>query len=344
MKKTAIGIYRVIKVFSDRLRANHVDVYSASAAYYLFISSVPMILALFAVVPFTPLTEEIVVKAVEHILPSRFDEFAVSMINETYENHFTILSISAIAAIWSAARGLMSIRRGFDEIFHIMEPYNYVIIRLKSAFYTLIMIIIMALELMFGAFGQSIIRLIDRYYPGLAITSSIGQFYTNLAFVVGAFIVLLLLYCFLPRKKQKIKSQLPGAVVATLAMSGFSMLFSLFLNYTMDSFSMYGSLATVVILLLWLYVNMYIMFVGAQINSVFADRLFFLRKIKGFKENVSDLEVEAIIKAIEDDRNRPPMSQEDGNAKDNEDRFMNIISFKKLYERREKNREISAKK
>ena len=303
MKKTFKSIFKICISFFDSMRLNHVDVYSAAAAYYLFVSSVPFILALFAIIPFTPLTEEMVVNAVSYILPSQFNEFTVSLIYEIYNNHFTILSIAAVTAIWSASRGLMSIRRGLDEIFHIMEPYNYVIIRLKSSIYTLLVILIMTAELMFGAFGQSIMKLLDRYFPDNPLTTGIGQFYTNLIFSIGAFVLLVLLYSFLPRKKQKIRSQLFGALVATLTMMAFSKLFSVFLNLFIESFSMYGSLATIVILLLWLYANMYIMFMGAQLNSIFADRLH-IRKRAAVHRSGNRIDEAAVLQAIEEERAR----------------------------------------
>ncbi|HAV00641.1 MAG: YihY/virulence factor BrkB family protein [Lachnospiraceae bacterium] len=338
MKKICINIYKICKSFFDAMRANHVDVYSASAAYYLFISSVPFILALFAIIPFTPLTEEMVVKAVSYIFPSQFNDFAVSLIYEIYDDHFTILSIAAITAIWSASRGLMSIRRGFDEIYHIMEPYNYVIIRLKSSIYTLLMILIMTAELIFGAFGQYILELLDRYFPDFPISGKLGQFYTNLAFTIGAFVLLVLLYSFLPRKKQRVRSQLFGALVATAAMFGFSKLFSVFLSYFMESFSMYGSLATVVILLLWLYVNMYIIFIGAQLNSIFADKLHIKERADVHKRRIDG---DTLLKAIEEEKDRAmnPQPPQEDSSRSNLGNLKNIINFKSILEKKETSQE-----
>ncbi len=338
MKKICTGIYKICKSFFDAMRANHVDVYSAAAAYYLFISSVPFILALFAIVPFTPLTEDMVVNAVSYIFPSQFNDFTVSLIYEIYDNHFTILSIAAVTAIWSASRGLMSIRRGFDEIFHIMEPYNYVIIRLKSSIYTLLMILIMTAELIFGAFGQYILELLDRYFPDFPLSGKLGQFYTNLAFTIGAFVLLVLLYSFLPRKKQRVRSQLFGALVATFAMFGFSRLFSVFLGYFIESFSMYGSLATIVILLLWLYVNMYIMFMGAQLNSTFADKLHIRERADAHRKRIDG---EILLRAIEEEKKRaqntPP--PEPDRPVNNLNNLKNIINFSNIIAKKETSQE-----
>ncbi|MBQ7562869.1 MAG: YihY/virulence factor BrkB family protein [Lachnospiraceae bacterium] len=274
MKRAIIRIYKFFKSFFARLRANHVDVYAAAAAFYMFICAVPFILALFSIVPFTPLTEEMVLNGVGHLIPPEFKDFALSLTAEVYDNRATILSVSAVAAIWSAARFMMSLRKGLDEVFHIMEPYNYVIFRLKSMLYTIFVMIVMVVETMFGAFGQYILNFIDRFFPESPVSGSLGQLYTNLIFIVSAFILLVLLYSLVPHKKQKFRTQLVGAMVSTICWVGFSRVFSLYLNYAKITFSMYGSLATIILLMLWLLVDMYILFMGAQINSDMADHRY----------------------------------------------------------------------
>ncbi len=278
-------VMRALRQFSVKLRDNHVDVYSASAAYYMFICAVPLVLVLFSIMPFTPLTEENVINVVNVIFPGEISGHMTALITEVYSSQFTILSVSAVIAIWSASRALMSIRRGLDEIFHIMEPYNYVIIRLKSMVYTLLTIIIMSVEMMFGAFGQQVLDLIAEYFPEASFVEGFGFFYTNLAFTIGAFIIIMSFYCLLPRKKQNVKTQFLGAVISTLGCVGFSFLFSLFLNFVKDGFSMYGSLATIVILLVWLYVIMFLVFLGAQINSEIYDFKYLIRRIRNERDD-----------------------------------------------------------
>jgi membrane protein len=66
----------------------------------------------------------------------------------------------------------------------------------------------------------------------------------------------------------KFEEQLPGAFFAATVWSMFSWGFSLYVTYS-NSYSIYGSLSIIVIIMLWLYFCMYIMLIGAYLNRYF---------------------------------------------------------------------------
>ena len=72
-------------------------------------------------------------------------------------------------------------------------------------------------------------------------------------------------YCVLPYKKLRILSQVWGAAAASLLWILFTRLFSLYLS-SFTGYSMYGSFAVVLVIGIWLYVGMYLMFLGALMN------------------------------------------------------------------------------
>ena len=74
------------------------------------------------------------------------------------------------------------------------------------------------------------------------------------------------LYTFIPDKKQKISSQLPGAIFSTVCWMGFSFAFSIYFDNFSNYSYMYGSLTAIVLLMLWLYFCICILFLGAEIN------------------------------------------------------------------------------
>jgi membrane protein len=74
----------------------------------------------------------------------------------------------------------------------------------------------------------------------------------------------------LPNKKLAFKSQLPGAVICGVAWYIFSFGLSVYVDY-FNGFSMYGSLTTIALIMLWLYFCMYIMMMSAEVNVVFND-------------------------------------------------------------------------
>ena len=69
----------------------------------------------------------------------------------------------------------------------------------------------------------------------------------------------------------RLRQQFPGAVLASLGWTVVTFGFSIYVTY-FNGFSMYGSLTTIVILLIWLYVCMSLVLVGAYINKILVDK------------------------------------------------------------------------
>jgi len=258
-------LFTVTALFSKQLKRNHVDVYSASAAFFMFVSIIPFMIVLLTLIPYTPLTKSDLLSAIEILLPSEMDELGANIIDELYGKSPAILSISAITAVWSASRGILAITKGLNEIAGAQESRNYVVMRIWSAFYTLIMILAVVILLVGGVFGKRIRELVEKYVPNFPVSIKTIFGYRDFIMIGILFLVLLIGYTVLPDKKMRTKKQIPGALLAAVVWWAFSGLFSVYIMHY-NAYSMYGSLAAVIIMMLWLYAGMYIVFIGAQIN------------------------------------------------------------------------------
>ena len=233
-----------------------------------------------------------------------------------YDKSTAIVPISAIFTLWSAGKGLQGLTNGVNAIYHVKETRNYVVTRIRSALYTLIFILAVISSLILLVFGNSIQKLLTKYIPTLAkVTAYIIGMRTAVSLVVLA-LIFLMIYKFLPNRKTSFRSQIPGAVVSAVAWSLFSLGFSVYLDYY-DGFSnMYGSLTTIILVLLWLYFCMYIVLIGAEINAYFEERLRRLHRmaselirseyqglLKGIRENDTEENdrKEGIVEATEND-------------------------------------------
>lgn len=83
------------------------------------------------------------------------------------------------------------------------------------------------------------------------------------------FFVFLVLYRYLPNRRASLKSQVPGAFLTAVAWSVFSYLFSLYFTFFPDFSIMYGSLSTLILVMVWLYFCMNLLLYGAEINAYF---------------------------------------------------------------------------
>jgi len=258
--------------FGNRIAEDHVGAYAAQSSYFMVLSFIPIILLIMTSVKYTPLTEMMVNNWLMQIVPVEFQSFVQGIIREVYTKSTAVVPISAILTLWSAGKGIMGLTNGVNSIYHVTETRNYVISRFRAAFYTLLFIIGILLTMILLVFGNRIQSVLVEYVPVIArITESIINMRTTISLAAMS-LILLMIYKFLPNRKASFKSQLPGAVITAIAWSAFSLGFSFYVDHANSLNNMYGSLTTIVLIMLWMYFCMYIILIGAEINAYFEDK------------------------------------------------------------------------
>ena len=267
--KVVHKLYLICRDFSEQMRKQNISAYAASIAFFFFLSIVPMLMMICAIIPYTPLTEENLVEAVTEVVPDKVDSLAVSLISDVYDRSAGIISIAIIATIWSAAKGVMALMRGLNAINGVDEKRNYFVVRVIASFYTLVMLVIVILGLFINVFGNQLVSLALHKLPQL---ERLVSFIMNFRFlVVWAVLTILFaaIYAYVPDIKLRFKEQIPGAAFSAVVWSVFSWGFSLYVTYS-NSYGIYGSLSIIIIVLLWMYFCMYIIMVGAYLNRYFS--------------------------------------------------------------------------
>lgn len=267
---------RVIRGFLRRFNEDHVGAYAAQSAYFILLSFIPFVLLLVTLVQYTPLTQEIVTTALVRIVPEEFSSFVEGVVREIFGKSPAYVPLSAVIALWSAGKGVNALTNGLNCVYRVEETRGYLINRLRSTVYTLFFVVAVALTLILLVFGNQIQAGIAARFPMIAkVTSFIIGMRTFITLVFLG-LVFLLIYKFVPNRRASFKSQIPGAMVSAVAWSLFSLAFSVYIDFTPGSINMYGSLTTLVLIMLWLYFCMWILLIGAEINSYFEDKLQWL--------------------------------------------------------------------
>ena len=265
--------------FVEECKDDNVNAYAAQSAYFTLLSLIPFLLFFGAMLKYTPVSLDFLVKGVKLVLPDYISGFLVNIITETYESSAGLLSISAIVAIWSAARGIQYLTEGLNKMYDLEETRNWVVMRFWSAIYTFIMMFSIVLMLLLLVFGRTLQHWLTQYFPVLAGFTGVLLKLKSLIGIGGLTFIFALFYWALPNRKgrggQRITyfKQLPGAFVSAVAWYLFSFGVSVYVNY-FHGFSSYGSLTTIALIMFWLYVCMYILMVCAEVNNQYSDRIF----------------------------------------------------------------------
>ena len=242
-----------------------IPVYAANACYFLAMSIFPALLLILASLRYTPLSATDLLRLLEGILPGALMGTAESLIVSTYYNSSgAVLGVSAIAALWSASKGIHGLLTGLNRIYGVSEDRTWLYTRLISVGYTFVFLLLVIVTLVFQVFGES---LADRLWVGRFLAELIDWRSTWL--VTTQILIFDLIYMVLPNRRNRFLWSLPGAVLAALGWQLFSRVFSIYVEHMLSRYSnIYGSVYTVALGLLWVYCCMCILLFGGLLNRL----------------------------------------------------------------------------
>ncbi len=261
----AFKLYFFIKKYSEMIQDKNISVFAGGTTFFFILSVIPMLIFLASLIPFTSLTKADLIRIITDLSPDFADMFITFIIEQAFEKSVSLVSISAIVTVWSGSLGMLALIRGLNFMDGVPERRNYFLLRGIAAFYTVILLLAFVLIFVVVVLGSSLRGNLEEMLPALKpVIEKTILFRYPVMIIVGTFLFLIM-FTYIPSTPRKFLHQLPGAVFTALVWALFSLFFSLYVN-RFDSFSLYGSLAAIVIVMFWLYGCFSIFFVGALIN------------------------------------------------------------------------------
>lgn len=264
---------RFVWLFWKKINYDRIDVYTAQASFYLIMSAAPIIMLLFTLLKFTPLTQDVVMEALAYILNENIMQAVNEVVSSVYQGStVTLISFAAISLLWVSGKGILGMMNGVNHIYRIRENRNYFLRRIQASFYTVLLVLAFLLAAAILVFGFRFQEYIRSIFPFFLRHDRFLIYLQMLIALCMLAMIFMALYVFLPDRKKTFLSQLPGAVFATLSWCVFSYFFSIYLSLAQNMSVIYGGLVTLVVSLLWLYSCMYLWFIGVELNAYLEDR------------------------------------------------------------------------
>ena len=143
--------------------------------------------------------------------------------------------------------------------------------RLLSIVYTIGFVFILIFTIGVLLFGNRIQMLLESWFPHLAYFSGIIILFRTGLSIALFLLFFVLIYTILPNKKLSFLKQIPGAAFTALGWLIFSYVYSLYVDHIANFSYIYGSLTALILLMLWLYICMNIVLLGAELNKMLDD-------------------------------------------------------------------------
>lgn len=256
---------RKIQKLARYLADQNVPLYAANASFFLILSVFPMLVVLLALLRYTGIQVENLTDLLSGVVPGSLMPMVKRLVLSAYVgSSATVLSVSALAALWSASRGMYSFLTGLNSIYKVQENRGYFRTRILSVAYTFAFLIVLVLTLVLHVFGSDLLQHLSFLpIPQILINLLDMRMFVLLVLQTALFATMFMV---LPNERNRFRDSLPGALLATIGWQIFTNLYSVYSQKFTAYASIYGSVYVVALGMLWLYFCICIVFYGGVLN------------------------------------------------------------------------------
>lgn len=260
---------KILEKVVDNINNDHISEYSAQCSYYTILSFIPFTILLITLIQYTNIEQQTLFDIISKIIPSSMSGFVLDIIREVYSKSIGTISISIIFTLWSAGKGLYALMKGLNQVYNVKDRKikSFIYLKLMSILKTVLFVLLIVIGLVVLVFGNTFISIIKNYFGGFENYTMLSSIITEIGVIIGLFIVFLLLYKYMPKHKVSLKEQIPGAAFATIILNIVSNIFSKYLDIFKGFSLTYGSLTTLMLIMMWIYACFYTIFLGAELNK-----------------------------------------------------------------------------
>lgn len=261
--------YKEFQILSENMKKDHISESAAQCSYYTILSFVPFIILLITLIQYTGIEPQTLFNVISKVIPSSMSEMVLGIVQEVYSKSIGTISISIIFTIWAAGKGFYALTSGLQNVYNMSNKKmtSYIFLRIKVLLETILFIILIVIGLIVLVFGNGFIDIIREHFDSLENYNIISKLITQLGLVFATFIIFLLLYKFMPKHKVTFKSQMYGAIYGAIGLNIISFIFSKYLSIFKGFSITYGSLTTLMLVMMWTYSCFYTVFFGAELNK-----------------------------------------------------------------------------
>jgi len=266
-----IPLYDVAIFFFHGLTQGYITTRAAAISYSMFLAIFPFLIFLFTIIPFIPIEnfQHSLLLLIKDFLP----EAAYTTVKETIIDIVTrprssLLIINMVLTLYFSTNGVNSLIDAFNNTYHDLETRS----NIKQYFFSIAIVFIISLLLIITigliTFGTELLRWIlpDRIEETFYIVFLLQllRWLTILALLLMAISIV---YYLAPARRKHFRFISAGSMLSTLLI----LITTLGFNFYVDHFAkynvFYGSLATLMIVLMWIYINSISLLIGFELNA-----------------------------------------------------------------------------
>ena len=245
---------------------------ASAVAFTFFLALFPAIIFFFSLIPFLPIDNlhQQVLNDMHSLLPENAYQAAVETINDLVKNqHNGLLSFGFLVTLYLSTNGINALIDAFNQAIHVVETRSFIKQRIVSLYLLGALSLLVLTASLLIIFSEIAINYAIAH--GLLLSDGIVIVLLTLGKWLVVFLLLFtaisVLYYFGPVNSVNYKLISPGALLATVLSITASLLFNYYVNNFGTYNKVYGSIGTIMVIMLWLQFNCLIMLIGFDLNA-----------------------------------------------------------------------------
>jgi membrane protein len=265
-----VPFYDVVVFFFRGILNGALTTRASAIAFHFFLALLPAIIYFFTVIPFIPIDnfQEGLLNMVEDILPGNVYELIKHTIHDMLVKRRALSYFGLLIALFFSTNGIHAMIVAFNNTYHTIETRTWYERRLIAALLVIIIFFLITLAVSLIAFSRVIVN-------SLVEMELLQKNLTLYILIIGKWIIVILsiftaisfLYLLGPSRKMQWKFRTPGSTLASLLVILTSLVFSYIINHFGQFNKFFGTIGTIMVILIWLYLNSLVLLIGFELNA-----------------------------------------------------------------------------
>lgn len=267
---SGIPVYYVLSYFFKGIYEGALTTRASGIAFSFFLSLFPAIIFFFTLIPYIPIGnfQSELLLLIKDMMP----ENAYKAVEETLTDIVTnqrsnLLSIVFLVALIFSTNGISAMISAFNASIHTRESRSWIAQQLVSFVLVMILAVLLTTAITLVVFNQQVLQLlVEKHWLQSNSMMHLITFGKWFIILLLFFFTISFLYFLAPAKKVRWRFFSVGATFATTLCILGSLGFSFYVNNFGQYNKLYGSIGTLIVILLWIYLNSIALLAGFELN------------------------------------------------------------------------------
>ena len=273
-----LSLWDVGKNFYIGVSQGAIGMRASAIAFNFFLAMFPAMLFFFTLIPYLPIDnfQEKLILFIGSLVPnSSFDLIESTIRDIITHRRGSLLSFGFFSALYLSTNGFVAIISAFNETVNYFEKRSWIAIRITSLILVIVICVFVSITIGLITFGETILNyLVLNGFLEYGITYYlllVGKWIITIGFL---YFSIAMVYYLAPAKRGEFRFFSPGATLATILGICIILGFSYYINNFSQYNTLYGSIGTLIIVLMWFQINGIILLIGFELNtSIFSKQI-----------------------------------------------------------------------